>query len=39
MIENPVYFEKGNILFAGTGELIDEIGKNILYTVESKCLA
>lgn len=39
MIENTVCFEKGNILFAGTGELIDEIGKNILYTVEFKCLA
>lgn len=33
------YFHKGNILFAGTGELVEEIGKNIVYLGDSPCLA
>ena len=37
--ESPHYFEKGNILCAGTGELIEEIGKSIVYVGEKKCLA
>ncbi len=37
--ESPHYFEKGNILCAGTGELVEEIGKSIVYVGEKKCLA
>lgn len=33
------YFGYGDILFAGTGELVDEIGKNIVYLGNSLCLA
>lgn len=33
------YFHKGDILFAGTGELVEEIGKNIVYLGDSPCLA
>ncbi|MCR5188208.1 MAG: restriction endonuclease subunit S, partial [Treponema sp.] len=33
------YIEKGDILFVGTGELIEEIGKNIVYLGEESCLA
>ena len=33
------YFHFGDILFAGTGELVDEIGKNIVYLGKAKCLA
>lgn len=33
------YFHFGDILFAGTGELVDEIGKNIVYLGEEECLA
>ena len=33
------YFDYGDILFAGTGELVEEIGKNIVYLGESSCLA
>lgn len=33
------YFHFGDILFAGTGELVDEIGKNIVYLGKEKCLA
>ena len=29
----------GDILFAGTGELVEEIGKNIVYLGETECLA
>lgn len=37
--KSPHYFEKGNILCAGTGELVEEIGKSIVYVGEKKCLA
>ena len=33
------YFDYGDILFAGTGELVEEIGKNIVYMGETPCLA
>ena len=38
-ISSKQYFSKGDILFAATGELIEEIGKNVVYTGEEKCLA
>ncbi len=38
-ISNPSYFEYGDVLFAGTGELIEEIGKSIIYLGKEKCLA
>ena len=37
--KSPRYIQKGDILFAGTGELIEEIGKNIVYMGEELCLA
>lgn len=37
--KSPRYFNKGDILLAGTGELVDEIGKNIVYLGEDTCLA
>jgi len=33
------YFHKGDILCAGTGELVEEIGKGIVYTGDEECLA
>ena len=33
------FFAYGDILFAGTGELIEEIGKNIVYLGDKQCLA
>ncbi len=33
------YFGNGDILCAGTGELVEEIGKSIVYLGENKCLA
>lgn len=38
-IDSPKYISQGDILFAGTGELIEEIGKNIVYLGEKPCLA
>lgn len=38
-ISSKQYFTQGDILFAGTGELIEEIGKNIVYLGTSDCLA
>ncbi len=38
-INTPKHISKGDILFAGTGELIEEIGKNIVYLGEKPCLA
>ncbi len=35
----PVYFEYGDILFTCTGELVEEIGKNVVYLGKDKCLA
>ncbi len=33
------FFAYGDILFAGTGELIEEIGKNVVYLGNQNCLA
>ncbi len=38
-INSPKFFDYGDILFAGTGELIDEIGKNVVYLGPDRCLA
>ena len=38
-IANPTYINKGDLLFAGTGELVEEIGKNVLYEGEDNCIA
>ena len=38
-ISNKRFFSTGDILFAGTGELVEEIGKNIVYLGTEKCLA
>lgn len=38
-ISSPKYIFNGDILFAGTGELVEEIGKNIVYTGNESCLA
>ena len=38
-ISSKQYFTQGDILFAGTGELIEEIGKNIVYLGTDDCLA
>lgn len=38
-IKSPRYFEHGDILFAGTGELVAEIGKSIVYMGHEKCMA
>ena len=38
-INSPKYISAGDILFAGTGELIEEIGKNIVYMGDKPCLA
>lgn len=37
-ISSLVYFSYGDLLFAGTGELIEEIGKNIVYLGNEQCL-
>lgn len=38
-VSSPQYFSYGDILFAGTGELIEEIGMNIVYLGNDQCLA
>ena len=38
-ITKPQFISKGDILFAGTGELVEEIGKNIVYMGSEPCLA
>ena len=38
-ISSPKHISNGDILFAGTGELIEEIGKNIVYLGDRPCLA
>lgn len=38
-INSNQYFTYGDLLFAGTGELVEEIGKNIVYLGDEKCLA
>lgn len=37
--KSPQYFKYGDILCAGTGELVEEIGKNVVYLGDSPCLA
>ncbi len=39
LIESPRYFEFGDILVSGTGELVEEIGKSVAYLGEKGCLA
>ncbi len=39
IIQPHQFFEHGDILFAGTGELVEEIGKNVVYLGNKKCLA
>ena len=39
IISSPQYFAHGDILLAGTGELVEEIGKNIVYLGNKRCLA
>jgi len=36
---SPKWFEYGFLLFAGTGELVEEIGRNIVYLGNKTCLA
>lgn len=38
-ISSPKFIHHGDILFAGTGELVEEIGKNIVYMGKEPCLA
>ena len=38
IINAKQYFSHGDILFVGTGELVEEIGKNIVYLGEEQCL-
>ena len=38
-VTSKQYFSHGDLLFAGTGELVEEIGKNIVYLGNEKCLA
>lgn len=38
-ITNPQYFSYGDVLFTCTGELVEEIGKSIVYLGKEKCLA
>lgn len=39
IISSPQYISSGDILFAGTGELVEEIGKNVVYVGTDPCLA
>lgn len=36
---SPRFISKGDVLCAGTGELVEEIGKNVVYMCDEKCLA
>ena len=38
-IKNPKYFEYGDILFAITGESVEDIAKSCVYTGHERCLA
>lgn len=38
-VPSPQYFSYGDILFVCTGELVEEIGKNIVYLGNERCLA
>lgn len=39
VITSPKYFETGDILFAITGESVEEIGKSIAYLGKEKCMS
>ena len=39
MLSSHRFFEYGDLLSAGTGELVEEIGKTIAYLGDEKCLA
>ena len=39
LIATPKYFEHGDILFAITGESVEDIAKSCAYTGHEKCLA
>ncbi len=39
IIKSPKYFEHGDILFAITGESVEDIGKSIAYLGNEKCMA
>ena len=39
VVKNPKYFEHGDIIFAITGESIEEIAKSIVYLGNEKCMA
>lgn len=38
LISNPKYFEHGDLLFAITGESVEDIGKTIAYMGKEKCM-
>ena len=38
-VSSPQFFSYGDILFACTGELTEEIGKNVVYVGSEECLA
>lgn len=38
-VSSPKYIKKGDIICTCTGELLEEIGKNVLYLGEEPCLA
>lgn len=38
LIPNPKYFEHGDLLFAITGESVEDIGKTIAYMGKEKCM-
>lgn len=38
-ISNPTFFSKGDVLFTCTGELVEEIGKSVVYMGDDVCLA
>ena len=39
VVSNPKYFEHGDILFAITGESVEDIAKSVAYVGHEKCLA
>ncbi len=39
LVPSPQYFSHGDLLFSGTGELVEEIGKSIVYLGNEQCLA
>ena len=39
VVQNPKYFEHGDILFAITGESVEDIAKSVAYVGHDRCLA